>query len=245
LKIIRKIDEIQRIGSRLSVAILPFDRRGKGSEVSEGAHETLTTALWNRRRFKIVERVELDRVLNEIKLSRTVLVDPTQAVPIGRLLAAEAVIVGSVKETATSAEVYARLISTETSAVMVAKDVFFEPAPSAAGFRNMLDNLAVRILESYPLIDGHVVNVAQGRVAVRFRTAGRGVEQMKMIVYQESEPEVHRRSEIVVRRPATILAEGSLVEIRSDESYIGMKSKALAAIERQLSSGKLLKVIAK
>ncbi len=244
LKITRRVEEVKRIGSRLSVAVLAAEPREKS--LFDGTYEVLVNALVNQGRFKIVERLELNRVLNELKLSRTELVDPSRAVRIGRIVAAEAVIVVSVKEVGSSAEVYARLINTETSTVMVMKDVF-DPAPSPTTFRQMIKDLAAKILQGYPLIDGDVLEAKNGRLAARLSTAvGQPIEEMKMIVYQEGEPQVHEQSKVVLRRSETVIAEGSLVEVRPDRSYVGMKSKDVAVVERELAAGrKNVKVISK
>src|SRR2546421_6371252 len=60
-----------------------------------------------------VQTCALPIFLREQKLSATQLVDPTTAIRIGKLVAAEATLVVTVNESPKSVEAYAQLISTE------------------------------------------------------------------------------------------------------------------------------------
>ena len=108
----RKVEEVEQIGSRLAVAVLPFSQKGPASDLYGSAFESLVDALVNQGRFKVVSRDQLENILRELKLSRSALVDQATAVRAGKLAAAEAIMVATVNESPKSVEVYAQLINT-------------------------------------------------------------------------------------------------------------------------------------
>jgi curli biogenesis system outer membrane secretion channel CsgG len=73
------------------IAIGEITGRG-GTEVAG----ELTTALFDSGRYEVVDRQNLDKVLLELRLSSSSLVEPETAVKAGKLLGASAVVVGSI-----------------------------------------------------------------------------------------------------------------------------------------------------
>jgi len=123
--ITRKVPKVRQLGSRMSLAVLPFQIKGETSPAGSVVYDNLVDAFIDQNRFNIVSRgEELEAVLRELKLSQTDLVDKKTAVKVGRLVAAEGILTGTVQETQDSIEIYARLINTETSLIMEAKDVW-------------------------------------------------------------------------------------------------------------------------
>jgi hypothetical protein len=202
----------------------------------------MTDALVNQRRFKVLSRDQLDAILREQKLSATQLVDAATAVRIGKLVAAEAVVAVTVNETAKSAEAYAQLISTETSTVLAARDVFDpEKAPGTA--RARMAELAARLKQDYPLVEGTVMMVANKRVVVGIGAPKNVRPDMKVIVYQEGQPLVDPTTKEVLDRPIEALGEGHLREIREKISYCDVRDPG--RVEQVVAQKKLVKVITK
>jgi formylglycine-generating enzyme required for sulfatase activity len=69
------------------------------------------------RRFEVIERRQLDKILAELKLNVSDLIDPQNAKRLGKVYGVDAIASGSVTELATAVEVNARLIETETGRV--------------------------------------------------------------------------------------------------------------------------------
>jgi TolB-like protein len=114
-----QIPTVHQIGSRTSLAVLPFEVKGEPGMASELVYDNLIDALVDQERFHIVTRGnELEAVLREQKLSQTDLVDKNTAVRVGKLVAAETILMGTVRETSDAIEIYARLINTESSSIM-------------------------------------------------------------------------------------------------------------------------------
>lgn len=243
-RIVRKAEEIEAIGSRLTVAVMPFQRKGKPSELYEGAYDAMVDGLVNQRRFKIVSRAELENILKELKLSATELVDPATAVRVGRVVAAEAILVGTVVETLTSAEVYVKLMNTETSTLLVAKDVF-DPAKSVGSSREKMRELATKIRQDYPVVSGPVLSVANGRLAIALGSQRKARPDMRVLVYLEGTPLVDPQTKVVLDRNIEPVGEALLGEVRPQVSFAAIKGEALAKAERLVTQKKTLKVITK
>ena len=62
-----------------------------------------------------MERIQLDVILEEEKLSRTKLIDQNTSLNLGKVIAAQAIVAGSLIQSRTDVEIIARVIDTETS----------------------------------------------------------------------------------------------------------------------------------
>ncbi len=82
------------------VAVATFeDKSGSGyNHLGAGVADMLTTALVKSGKFIVIERQELERVLNEQKLGESGLVTAETAPKVGKLLGAELFVVGGVTE---------------------------------------------------------------------------------------------------------------------------------------------------
>jgi TolB-like protein len=107
------------------IAVLPF--RYHNGDISSGSNyvtEHLTTLMVQRGGAQVVERELLDKALNEIRLGMTGMVDPATAQKLGKVLGVPAIVTGTLidfEEKLT--EVNARVIETETGAILAAETV--------------------------------------------------------------------------------------------------------------------------
>lgn len=240
--VVRKVEEIAQVGSRLAVAVMPVNHKGQPTALYASALEAVTDALVNGKRFKVLSRDQLEAILREQKLSASQIVDPATAIKVGKLVAAEAVIAVTVNETPKSVEAYGQLISTETSTVLASKDVFDpEKAPGSARAR-MLE-LAAKLKQDYPLVEGTVMMVANKRLVVGIGAPKNVRPDMKVIVYQEGQPLIDPTTKEVLDRPIESLGEGMLKEIKEKISYAEMRD--VAKVEQTVAQKKLVKVITK
>jgi len=95
--------------------------------VAENVREDLSSALVNVEppAFRLVERAQLDKVLSELKLPETGLIDSAKAQQLGKMVQAQAVLIGSISDRGQGKEVVinARLINTQTGECSVAAQV--------------------------------------------------------------------------------------------------------------------------
>lgn len=103
----------------LKLAILPFSpTRERPAEFGRYIAEKLLTTLYESKRFKLVERGQLEKVLEELKLGASGVVDANTVQQIGKLLGAALVGTGTYTWLGKTVDVNARFIETETGEVI-------------------------------------------------------------------------------------------------------------------------------
>ena len=118
--------------------MLPFDSRGARAQdenLGKSIAELLSVELATQGDFELVERAELDKILTELHLSATGLVDKETQLKLGQLTGAKILITGSVFRSGDNNYVVAKLIGVETGKVLpaAAKDLVSELAVKVAG----------------------------------------------------------------------------------------------------------------
>ncbi len=114
----------QGSGKKATIAVIQFktlNREAQEINLGDLISESFTTELVNSRAFKIIERAQLDKVVKEIELSQTGFIDTSQAVEIGKMLNADAIITGSVALLAGRLQLNARIIDIESAYVLSAE----------------------------------------------------------------------------------------------------------------------------
>jgi len=184
----RRVPEALQLQERLSLSVLPFEQNGVVSESSVSFQDRLIDSLVNQNRFRVVERAKLDVILQEQKLSRTELIDKNTALRLGKLVAAQSIVTGSIIETGTGTEIVARLADTETSEILASEDVYDE-VKDPAGLRGLAEGMAVKFHRAFPLLDGLIL---QQRGNAIFTDLGQDKVKLnrRLIVFKE-EPLKH------------------------------------------------------
>ena len=100
------------------IAVIEFsDLEGNVTQFGKYLAEELITRLFRTKKFEVVERQLLNKVLSEQKLGITGLIDDESAISIGKILGVDAIVSGSITDLGKSLKVNARIISTETGKV--------------------------------------------------------------------------------------------------------------------------------
>lgn len=106
------------------IAIMEFpDLHGNTSELGKFIPEELTTRLFMTRRFEVVERSLLNKVLEEQNLGMTGLVDVSSAAQVGKMLGVDAIVTGTITDMGHALRINARAIATETAGVFAVSSV--------------------------------------------------------------------------------------------------------------------------
>ena len=66
---------VTQVGSRLGIAVMPIDVKGEMDKYADALTEKMVSQLVNLRRFKVIERTALDKVLQEQQLQVSGVVD--------------------------------------------------------------------------------------------------------------------------------------------------------------------------
>ena len=124
--------EIAEAGSAINnkkIAIIPFSYADGRAATKDGSvvSERITMKLIRLKKFEIVERSMLDKVMGELKLQNSGGMDVASTQQLGKLLGVEAIVTGTLVEMqGGKIEVNARLIKTETAQAIGSSQVTVE-----------------------------------------------------------------------------------------------------------------------
>ncbi|HMG75029.1 MAG TPA: FlgO family outer membrane protein [Pyrinomonadaceae bacterium] len=125
----RQISDGLTESQKKTIAVVEFgDLKGRVTDVGRFVAEKLITRLYQTKKFKVIERQHLNRIIAEQKLSLTGMIDPKTAQRLGKLLGVDAIAAGTVTDLGKTLDVNARLINAETgevfgvASVEIAKD---------------------------------------------------------------------------------------------------------------------------
>ena len=89
---------LELVGDTQRVAVLPFSEGPGARGSAETVTGYITSELLSLGRFQLIERSELKALLDERDLQAADLVDSSQAAELGKILAVDAVVIGTVTE---------------------------------------------------------------------------------------------------------------------------------------------------
>ncbi len=105
---------------KITIAVLPFENITKNPEedwLAQGLAEQITTGLARVGSLKVVERMQMEKVLTEQNFQMTDFADAQTSVKIGQVLSAGKLLVGSYQIVSDQLSVTARVVDVETGAV--------------------------------------------------------------------------------------------------------------------------------
>jgi class 3 adenylate cyclase/tetratricopeptide (TPR) repeat protein len=130
--------------------------RAQGYSLQEGEERLLVSGIADQvlqqSRVQLVERALLDKLLQELKLGTSEMVDRNTALSLGRILAARLIVSGQILYSETQTQASMRLIETETGRITAAVNESFGGAvPAAVLTERLSDALIEKLGELYPL----------------------------------------------------------------------------------------------
>jgi tetratricopeptide (TPR) repeat protein len=204
----------------LTMWVMEF--RAQGYSLQEGEERLLVSGIADQvlqqSRIQLVERALLDKLLEELKLGTSELIDRNTALSLGRILAARLVLSGQVLYSEAQTQVSMRLIETETGRITAAVNESFGSAvPASVLTERLSDVLIEKLSKLYPL-RGKVADVKDNEVRLNIgvKVGARMGQQFKVV-------DQDLILEVVAVQPETCLAriakgEGVLQEgVRVEE----------------------------
>lgn len=124
-KMAKEFSESASLLSQPKIAIMPFIYLdGRKSDGGPIVSERLTTRIVKLKKFQVIERQLLEKVLNEQNLGTTGIIDVESTKKIGKILGVGAIITGTLLDVENQmVEINARLINTETAEVIATSSV--------------------------------------------------------------------------------------------------------------------------
>ncbi len=89
-------------------------------DISQGISDMITTKLINKRKFAVVERSQMDKLMDEKKLGMVGLTEQTEAMSVAKLAGADYIMVGTATLVNNKLEVDARIIDVATGVAKIA-----------------------------------------------------------------------------------------------------------------------------
>ncbi|MCI0698736.1 hypothetical protein L0337_42895 [candidate division KSB1 bacterium] len=201
------------IGERLSIAVLPFESKGIGGALGQiDLLDKLVTGFVGINRFKVIERAQLEKILEEQKLGMSGIIDASTAAQIGKGIGVDGVVCGSITQGGNAVTIDARLIDTETAAIITAKDAYSNGL-SLQNLSQMISDLAARFKTDLPLVNGYVISVQGEKVTVDLGHKNGIKKGMKCHVYREGAPIVHPVTGEVLGKNIDELCEVQITDV--------------------------------
>lgn len=113
-------------GKRGKLAVLDLDVQGETAKkkgIGTGVGEILSVQMAKLDRFDLIERKRLSVIMQEFQLEQTGLVDETTTHQLGRILAADLLLTGSVTEMGANYSVVARIVDVETATIKASAEI--------------------------------------------------------------------------------------------------------------------------
>lgn len=198
---------IKLVGERMNIAVFPFENKGASRDLGEIILDKMITVLYNQGRFEMMERDKLNRVLEEQSLGQTGVLDAASAASIGKGIGVDAIVIGSVAASSSGAlSIDARVIDTESAAIIVAQDIY-TGSSDAQSVKNAVENLAKKITEDLPLIQGFIIKIDGDDLILDAGRNGGLKKGMKCHVYREGKEIKHPITGEILGKETKILGE--------------------------------------
>ena len=209
-------NRVTRVGSRLTVAVMPFHVAGSQESMSEHITETMITQLVKLHRFRILERNALQKIMKEHSLSVSGVIEESTAIELGKLASADAIILGNVIISSGYSKFNARIIDTETAVTIIAQDSDTQ-SDLLEDITEEVKKLAIKIYNDMPLVEGYVVNVDGDQVYLDLGLESSVRRGTKVVVYREGNPIIHPVNGEVLGKK--IIQIGEMIVVQSQEKF--------------------------
>lgn len=188
---VENVKEIQqeavRIGKPLNVAVLGFSCQCQSlgfENYSNIISEMLTTALGKTKRFTLVERTYLEKILREQKLGISGFIDEQSAAKIGKLISVDSVVMGTVSELEESFRVDIRLVDVETGGVIYTESLQ-TTGKSSESLTAVSEKIAQKIRMGFPVLEGEIIKSNGDEILIGVGGELGLIPGVKLVCYRE------------------------------------------------------------
>lgn len=211
-----------QVGSRLSIAVLPFEAKGGAQGMGDVMAEKLVTQLVNLRRFKVIERSQIEKVIKEQDFQLTDVADVSTVAKVGKIIGADVIVLGSVNIVTGFAKVNARVIDVETAETIVAREKESQTTDLAT-IEQKVGELAIMIYNDIPLQEGYIISIEQDQSVLIDIGSNRGIRKgTKCVVFREGADIIHPITKISLGKKRTLVAEMVVSQVQDQFSITGV-----------------------
>ncbi|MHB1049811.1 MAG: CsgG/HfaB family protein [Bacteroidota bacterium] len=209
-----------QVGSRLAVAVLPFEAFGEAGQYKEAVTNEMINELVNLRRFKVIERSAIDQIVAEQKMQASGFVDDKTAVKLGRIAGADALVIGTVTRNGESLKVSARLVDVETAETIIAQDAATADL-ALESIDRTITNVATMLYNELPIIEGDIIKVDADELFIDIGSISGLRKGTKCVVFREGESIKHPISGEILGKKVTRL--GEIIVIQVQDKFAAVK----------------------
>jgi TolB-like protein len=149
--------------------------------------EMLTTSLGKTKRFDLMERGQLQKVMQEQGFSQSGFVDEETAKKIGKLIAVDLLITGTFSELTDSLRIDLRAIDTETGEIVYTEGLQSK-GKSTDDLNLAAAEIAERVRQAFPLLEGKIIMVKdENSYLVDLGKEKSTTQGLRLVVYREGE----------------------------------------------------------
>jgi len=207
------------------LSFVDFHEKGGLSE-RDGLSMVLTTQLAEQLnqsgRVRVVERVLMDRLLEELNLGSSELADPETALQLGRILAAKIVSTGALLHLPDQTLLSLRLIDTETTAIpkVLTRKLAIGARNIEEETEKVTQNILQTIMEKYPL-QGFIVQITGDQAIINIGANQGVVLGSSFEAIMEGEP-IQYKGKTLHGLPQT-LAMLEVIQVEPDMSVVSIR----------------------
>ena len=210
----------------LVISFIDFAEKG-GLPDREGFSTVMLTELTNHLnasgRVKVVERVLIERVLEELNLGTSELANPETSLKLGKIFAAKLIGTGSIHYLPQGTMVTLRMIDTETTDIpQLTTKQFAGEASVDSGVLQINREILKMAMAKYPL-RGYIASVADGEAVITIGSRQGVVPGTRFDILEEQKP-LEYRGKTLARLPMAT-GQVEVVRVEPDLSYVRTLSK--------------------
>jgi TolB-like protein len=202
---------------KTKIAVLDFQMQGEqnaSKDMGKIVAEWLITGLVETGRFDVVERLLLEKILEEQKLGVTGAIDPASAAQLGKILGVKTIVSGTISSLEGMTEINARLINVDTASIVAAEKV---RARSAGKLHELVSLITDKIAAVFPL-EGYIVQRTGNRVTVDLGKQMGVKPGMKFVAFKEGKVIRHPKTGEVLDVETVELGEIEIRDVRAKTS---------------------------
>lgn len=212
--------------SFMPVAVLAFGPTEVASELRSELRTVTEAMVIDTGRFNVLERERLAEILTEQDLSAS-LGDPAQALQLGRVIPAQAFLIGNVTQHGDEAVIWVNVNSNETSRILFRADAMIEDINSADSVREGCARLAEEVSRGFPRISGEIMTLRNTTMLLNWTEEDGVLEGMHLWVVHQTEPWIDEDT-------GEILEEGEIIKIgEAAISKVTRKATTAQEVERE------------
>ncbi len=221
VRIQRRLPQIEEVSARLSIALLGDLSRSEDASLRDQAEylrSELPFALDEGGRFNVIDRESIETVIEEQQLIAA-LGSVKERQRLGQLEMADFLLIADLRKYAGNVEILVHAIDSITSREVVV-DVY-GPANELQELRKLVHNLALRLEQEFPRVQGDLLRIASNgeRVFSSLSKDDRVRKSMYCVVYRPQEV-VDPNTQVSLGIDLVPIAQGTLRDIQKRGSSI-------------------------